>query len=383
MKPHFYTLVIYFLLFSCSHTNEMDRLNDSIIENYDQLQSSTIELMKEGNQSLNEMVFEKKMYRKSNWHPLVWQKYNVTFEQAEKIDKATLELIQQIEKIKYKLLEGEGENLNRITTEKINPSKIETIIPLNLRKIQHKNSTNAVNKILISENEGQLSVTSNKLWKALAKYRKKIITDLACYEYGPEKYLLKYTNFTNYKSKKELGKKISLWLSSSKINRDDEQVIKDIYLILDFSKINNQHWINYTFKDIPITQAITNLTLLENKILLARNNAFKHLNIRLYHCCFRFTKLIPITSGPSLINQGEDFEIKVMFAAYDEDEVPKVEVFNENSSVVENSGFSIVKVRKIEKSGIQTIKGKIYVQNNSGEITPTDWEWKVNVIPRK
>lgn len=391
-KLKFSLFIIFFsnyILFSCSESEEIVRINETLIENFDQFQQTTFAEKYKGDQAINEIHYENKNYSRNGYHQMVIEKYNVAYDQAKKIDKSSKEIIQLIEGIKLQLLESEDEDITTISKEKsiilekFNRSNIETIIPLNLRNVKNKNSSEAVNEILISTTENKHSVTGKKLWNALLNYRKRIVTDLACYQYGPEKYYLSFKDFNSNESKKKISKKIELWLKNSKINRDDEQVIKDIYTSLLFSSINNENWIDYSFKDVPITQAITNLTLLETKILIARNNAFEHLNIRLFHCCYKFTNIAPITSGPSLIKQGDDVEIKVMFAAYDEDEVPKVEVYNKNSSVKENFGYSIVKVRNVEKSGIQIIKGKIYVQNNSGEIKTKDWEWKVNVIPRK
>lgn len=391
-KLKFSLFIIFFsnyILFSCSESEEIVRINETLIENFDQIQQTTFAEKYRGDQAINEIHYENKNYSRNGYHQMVIDKYNVTYDQAKKIDKSSKEIIQLIEGIKLQLLESEDEDITTISKEKsiilekFNRSNFETIIPLNLRNVKNKNSSEAVNEILISTTENKHSVTGKKLWNALLNYRKRIVTDLACYQYGPEKYYLSFKDFNSNESKKKISKKIELWLKNSKINRDDEQVIKDIYTSLLFSSINNENWIDYSFKDVPITQAITNLTLLETKILQARNIALLHLIYRNGHCCYSFSEIKPLLTGPSVIQQGEKLELKVLVAAYDENRIPEIETNQPNSSVYENYGYSIVTVNKLDKLGSQTIKGKISTKNNSGITITKDWEWRVNVIPRK
>lgn len=233
-----------------------------------------------------------------------------------------------------------------------------------------------------------------ELWKKLNNYRSKLVELTTTYQmpgsdkkfgFVPEQ----YNDYTNYD---QLVKKVNQILDKAtkdgKLNdKEDKKAIFDIYTRLskpERSTVHDQedvHWIGMTFDHAPLVAGIASLSSLQQDILSARKIALDNYASKVSIGEFTFNSIQPLVYGAPVVNEGDSVELKVMMAAFDSENQPRVTVTEgaENAEIKETGkGYSVVKV-KAGSSQID-LKGKVAIKNKSGIWKEDDWNQTIMVM---
>lgn len=264
---------------------------------------------------------------------------SIFLNQMERIDKESYKIIDEMDQLKLSLLKVANENTNlpqRDKKEKIVMWKSsikhfgDQLMRLNLKVVKDKMNVDVVDDVLFNRSEGLRLWTNYKtfvvnLLEAIATYKARIQT----FSFKPKQ---------NYKGKtfESQLKNFETDLQHSKVNlSDDEAVLTALFAnLFKPEKVITEEggqltWMEYTFKNKTIIEAISELTSLQNDILKARSSALLHIKSRMTFCGnYSFNKFLPVVTGVSNAKVGEEVEIKVRMVAYDTFENPTVTVSN-------------------------------------------------------
>ena len=116
---------------------------------------------------------------------------------------------------------------------------------------------------------------------------------------------------------------------------------------------------------------------MQKDILAARANALTLIRSRVSGQDYSFNQIIPLAYGAEVVNEGDEFEVKVMMVAYDSDKQPEVTLDGESVTHVKD-GQGIV---KLTAGGSQMdLKGTITIQDKAGLKKTLPWEKTVHVM---
>ena len=279
-------------------------------------------------------------------NPVQSEKAKFLLTAVDKVDKLTSERIQLIDKIKLKILEECGEDIQSVGTkesilmeQKTNKSNQLKPIRMNLENVSGKDKYDESIRIMIGEEITNPKGEGLELWNSLIDYRKELTELVASSQLGAgdapsfnKDYYFKAPEINKFGDQKELKKMIQESMNSSNVHPDDQSMIAEIYSSLTKEKrstvngIKDVHWIGKTFDHAPTVAALASLSSLQKDILAARADALTILRSRVAGSEFSFNTIIPLARGPEVVNQGEDFQLEVMMAVYDKDKQPEVTI---------------------------------------------------------
>ena len=119
------------------------------------------------------------------------------------------------------------------------------------------------------------------------------------------------------------------------------------------------------------------LCVQESRVLEARKMAFALLSSRISSSGFSFNEIVPLAYGPTNIKKGESFELKVLMAAFDSNNNPKISC-DQGGVVSINEGVGSIQL-KADKT--TTYSGTIKLRSKSGVWHTKDWAVTVYVQP--
>lgn len=308
---------------------------------------------------------------------------SIFLDQMERIDKESYKIIDEIDHLKLEFLKVAKENVS-VSSDNIvmNNSNMKhfgnDIMHLNLNAIKDKMNVNAVEVVLFDHSKGL------KLWENYKIFSANLLENLATYKTRYQKFSFKPKQSYKAETIENQRKKFEVELKHSKVNLNDDAIILtqlfDELLkpeILTTEDKTDLKWIEFTFKNKTIIEAISELTSLQNDILKARSIALMHIKSRMTFCgYYSFNKFLPVIEGLSNAKIGEEVEIKVRMAAYDTYENPMITVSNPGTAVFFRGDGSASLVFKAKK-GVNRLNGTIMIKKKTGEISSRPWEWEV------
>jgi gliding motility-associated protein GldM len=179
----------------------------------------------------------------------------------------------------------------------------------------------------------------------------------------------------------------------SKTYLDDRGIVKQIYSQLtkvEYADVHqgetkNIHWVGRSFDHAPIVAALATLSSIEQELRTAEAMALKHLRTKIGSSEYSFNKIQPLAfAGSNYFNQGDSIELKVMMAAYDEYQSPRVTWTNDSTkeaqelNVQYRDGKGYIKV-KADGAGVKQLSGKIAIKKKNGTETVQPWSFNYEV----
>ncbi len=325
------------------------------------------------------------------------EKLQYVLRQMEQIDQETEAVIQFIDGIKLDILKQAGEN-TAVYKNNDNASilwkKQEGVLPARMHcmAIQAKDQYDIPMQVLgISESIKDPKGKGLELWKKFNGFRSKIVELTGSYQLGGSVFSVKTEEINSYTDNADLDQKVSTMLRKSEKTanlRDDEQVLKDLYMMLtknEKNEVHDQkgvHWIGMTFDHSPLVAAIASLSSLQQDILSARALALNHWKGKVTVGEYSFNKITALAYGQPIANTGDSVYLKVMVVAYDSDNQPMVKIVegpSDASISYPQNGQGIIGF-KVGGGNEQILKGTVAIKNKSGIEKIEPWEYKVMVM---
>ena len=297
-------------------------------------------------------------------------------DKINEIDTLTAKIIYSIDQLKVSLLKAAGENYSLGKEALVLPNSFD------FSTLKNASNTSIPTELLLN------SHSSNQIGKELFNSFKRYRNELVKIVGRTETQKVHVIDITNYKNIADLQEKVKTQIGSKVPNfMEDQQAIIDLYVNLTLPNHLNQNgeqipWAEATFQHSSLIGAITQLTILQNKILAARAYALAHITSIGCFADYGFTEIIPFAQGPSLIHEGETAEITVGIAAFDSYNQPEVTLQSIDGEVLKpENGTGKVVIKP--KQGLQKIKGTVSIKNKSGVKKTENWEWDIQVLPKK
>jgi len=159
---------------------------------------------------------------------------------------------------------------------------------------------------------------------------------------------------------------IDLYVGLTKLEKNEVHDMKDV------------HWIGMTFDHAPLVAGIAALSSLQQDILAARALAMAHYKSKVSTGEYSFNKIVPLAYGPVVANSNEEIELKVMMAAFDSDNQPKVTA-NTGTITYPGNGTGVVKINT--GGSTMELSGTVSIKNKSG--VPKTEEWNHTIVIMK
>ena len=320
-------------------------------------------------------------------------------EVVDRIDKMTSNRIKLIDDIKLEILDQCGEDIKAtgaqaIITEPYNRKDPCKPTRMNLEHVSGKDKYDDPMRILLGDQTDIKKPTGRgmDIWKSLLLFRKeiteiiastRIITDKSESLKFDKQFFFKAPTINEFKNPSDLDTKIRKSIKSSKVHEEDKEIIREIYRSLskeEFSTVHDVprvHWIGKTFDHSPSVAALASLSSLQKDILAARAMAISHIRRRVGGGDYSFNTILPVAYGPEVVNQGDEFTLSVLMAAFDTDKQPRVTVNGENvTDVRDGRGF----IKMTGTSGQMELKGTVAIQNKQGVWHEKEWTKKITVM---
>ncbi|MBI1837895.1 MAG: hypothetical protein HYR91_11590 [Flavobacteriia bacterium] len=320
-------------------------------------------------------------------------KYYLTI--AEKINQLSAARIKEIDQIKIDCMKEMSEIVTpkdkdelSIVWKDYDAKDPNRPAKLHLMAVQAKDGYDVPMHHIIGQDLAPVTGVGKQLWENYNQYRLDICATLGTYQApGGKPYTFKAEGINKFKDNIELDKMVETMMAkNTKYNaQDDKEVLKEIYLKLTKQEFiehegTEMHWIAKTFDHSPIVAAIASLTALQQEVLAARATALQHLKGKVSTGEYSFNKVMALAYGPASANQGDEFEVKVMMAAYDSDNQP---VVTTSTGTVDKAnskdGYGLIKAKGTSGPEM-TLKGTVSIKKKSGEMKKEPWELKVVVM---
>lgn len=313
--------------------------------------------------------------------------------QMDKIDKETIDMIEFIDKLKVEILDMAGENtaaykdkdhLNILwkKSDKAKPSRMWLAAVQGMDKYDEP-----MHVMGIAEDIKNPTGNGAELWKKLNAYRSKIVELAGSYKMpgSEQSFSISAKQINDFESNAKLVEEVTKMVKGSKANlKEDQQVLIDLYVgltKLEKNAVHDQegvHWIGMTFDHAPLVAGIAALSSLQQDILSARALAMAHYKSKVSTGEYSFNKIVPLAYGPVVANGGEEIELRVMMAAFDSDNQPKV-TSNTGSITYPGNGTGVVKVST--GGSTMELSGTVSIKNKSG--VPKTEKWNHTIIIMK
>jgi hypothetical protein len=369
MKVITYAL-LFFILSGCNSAKDSATIQTSI-DSEAQLQKMNVTLYYNGERySIN--IREDYCTTPKNEESKVFRRFLLSiWNQMNEIDTLTADMIQSIDQMKVSLLKSAGKNYTIPSQHSVLPNDFDF---------------SNITTILDTETDFDLFNRSGKLdlFNQIKAYRKEMVKIVSRFESRQ----VAVSDINDYKDEVHLRQKVDTQISSKVPNpMEDRQAVTDLYTLLTLPRhfIRNGEkisWKQAVFQHSNLIGALTQLTILQNKILNARSFALAHISSRYNSCGYSFDKIIPFSNGPSLIHEGESTEITIGMVAFDSYNQPEVVIQSGGGKVLKPQN-GICKVWVKPKKGLQIIKGSVSIRDKSGVKKTEYWEHHIQVLPKK
>ncbi len=313
--------------------------------------------------------------------------------QMDKIDKETIGMIEFIDKLKIEILNTAGENTSAYKdkeptnilwkkSDKAKPARMW------LAAVQGMDKYDEPMQVMgIADDIKNPTGNGIELWKKLNDFRSKIVELAGSYKMpGSDKsFSISTKPINNFESNAKLVDEVTKMVKGSKANlKEDQLVLIDLYVGLtkleknEVHDMKDVHWIGMTFDHAPLVAGIAALSSLQQDILAARALAMAHYKSKVSTGEYSFNKIVPLAYGPVVANSNEEIELKVMMAAFDSDNQPKVTA-NTGTITYPGNGTGVVKINT--GGSTMELSGTVSIKNKSG--VPKTEEWNHTIVIMK
>lgn len=313
--------------------------------------------------------------------------------QMDKIDKETIDMIEFIDKLKIEILNTAGENTSAYKdkehtnilwkkSDKAKPARMW------LAAVQGMDKYDEPMQVMgIADDIKNPTGNGIELWKKLNDFRSKIVELAGSYKMpGSDKsFSISTKPINNFESNAKLVDEVTKMVKGSKANlKEDQLVLIDLYVGLtkleknEVHDMKDVHWIGMTFDHAPLVAGIAALSSLQQDILAARALAMAHYKSKVSTGEYSFNKIVPLAYGPVVANSNEEIELKVMMAAFDSDNQPKVTA-NTGTITYPGNGTGVVKINT--GGSTMELSGTVSIKNKSG--VPKTEEWNHTIVIMK
>ena len=375
--------MMYLVLTALLALNVSKAILDAFVAIEENTQKAALTNYERGKNAKDQIVAEK-AGDASNIEKLKKIDYCLTI--IDKIDKSTESMIKEIDAIKLDILTKSGEEVTKTVMndkEVIYWKKGEKCIParLNLMAVNGKDQYDVPMHEIIGEDLKTPTGSGLKLWNNYNKFRLDITGLMSTWEFGGQKFGFKPKAINKFKDNADLTKQIDAMFAKAgaSVNKDDKEAIAQVYAELtknervDSGEETGLHWIGKTFDHSPIVAAIASLTAMQQEVLGARASAIALVKSKVSTGEYSFNKIMALAYGPVSVNANEDFEVKVMMAAYDSDNNPEVPGASEIKD-----GVAIVKGKG---SGSEVnMSGTVSIRKKDGSKKTENWSTTVRVM---
>ncbi|MFN6075273.1 MAG: hypothetical protein ACK476_12565 [Fluviicola sp.] len=307
---------------------------------------------------------------------------------ADQIDKLTAQEIKRIDDAKMELLKycneevsimknGDGETILWEKTDGCKPAI------LHLMAVNNKEEYDKPMELLIGAgaeiNAPKKDALGMKIFEGIAKYRCDLVNLLGTWDNGEKKYTVKTKPLNDFKDQADLSKKLDKMFKSFTVNGDEEAQLKKLYSDLSLAEkvtageTENAHWVGKTFDHSPLVAALASMTSLQQSILAARADAIGLLKERAGTGEYSFNKVMALAYGPSSVNQNEEYEVKVLMAAYDTDNNPIVPGAAETKD-------GVAYMRGKGSGSEVNLSGTVSIRKKDGSMKTQPWQTKIVVM---
>lgn len=388
--------MMYLVLTALLALNVSKSILDAFVAIEENIQKSNIAHLDRGDGFKKDVSEELSTTKNDAENAVKRAKLQKILKQMAEVDGITEKLIQDIDKIKFKILEDSGENVKDVKDndeltiiwrkgEKYTPAR------MNLMAVQAKDQYDIPMHEIIGEDIKNPTASGKKLWADFNQYRADLVKIVGTYD----KFSITPKAINTFSSNVDLAKQVEKMILSSKANLqrddkgkviglgDDGQTLKDIYINLtksERSKVNDMegvHWIGATFDHSPLVAAVASLSSMQQDILSARAMAMAHLKAKVSTGEFSFNKIVGLAFGQSFANTGDEVDVNVMMAAFDSDNQPTI-TYGGNS-FKGTKGVGIVKAR-VSGGDEMVLTGKVAIKNKSGATKEDTWTHTIKIV---
>lgn len=381
--------LMYLVLMALLALNVTKSVLDAFVAIEDNIQKACVKQLDRGDGYIAELKEE----LSDRTNPVKVQKVQAILGTIQQIDQLTAQQINTIDALKIELLKKSGENIELIKMDdKISIiwqpySKKDPIRParLNLSAVEAKDQYDIPMHEIIGEELSNVTGAGKTVWKNYNSFRNQLCTLVGSYQNGDKKYQFIPKAINTFKDNKDLNIQVDALLNSQPINKnEDYEILKQLYTELtknEFIQDEEEgkiHWIAKTFNHSPLVAAIASLSSLEQEILTARASAIGHLKGKVSAGEYSFNKVTALAYAPPAVKEGDDFEVRVMMAAYDSDNQPIV-TYNQQAVKEVKDGYGLIKL-KAGKSKEMNLSGTVAIRKKTGEMKQENWSTKVQVL---
>ncbi len=379
---HLFYIISFFAAISCSSNKEKE--NEQLFNTSAEMYNHFMECNLASNQYSNEVLAKIKSELITSRSPelvLRRTKLQSLLIRMENIDKETKKMLLQIENYKFDLLKNAKENITvnsngNFLLEKDN-RKLGGFLEMDALQIKNKGNVEVAKTYFTSGNLPNKQ--GNELWKSMLHFRKEVVRIAATYSIRERSFSINPKKINEYSSKKDLQRKVSQLFENSNINlMEDKTFLEELYIECTFlsKEKDGNHWIVSKFKETSLINALNQLTILERKIINAKNLAFALIDSKFNNCGFAFSIPSAIVFGPETSEAGKSIQLHTIYAALDFDNQPIVKCDNPNATIIVQDGVGRINVTP--NVGQNIYKGTIALKNQSGVLVEKPWQFVVN-----
>ena len=389
--------MMYLVLTALLALNVSKSILDAFVAIEENMQQANLTELARGNDKKANL--EEVAEDKSN--PGAQEKAKLLLQAVEKIDKLTAKQIQDIDALKFEILETSGEDMKSVGTKEsivtmaYNPKMPLKPTRMNLEHVQAKDQYDVPMAIMIGVDTDVKKPTGKgmELWNSLKKFRNELVEAVAGSQVASDtsgkasiqtKFKYKAPDIKEFEDDTKLAELLRADIKKQgTVNQDDVNEIIEIYRGMtkreysEVHEIKDVHWIGKTFDHSPSVAAIASLTSLQKDVLAARARAVAVIRARVGGGEYSFNKVMELAYGPEVVNAGEEFEVQVLMAAFDTDKQPEV-TYNGNkiTNVRDGKGYVTVKAG----SGTMELSGTVAIRKKNGDLTKRNWKKTVTVM---
>lgn len=386
--------MMYLVLTALLALNVSKSILDAFVAIEENTQKSNIAQYDRGNGFVSDVVEEINTTPNNAENKIKLEKLALIKGKMDKVDELTGKMIKEIDEIKLDIMKKSGEDLTKtvenneevILWKKYDPKNPCLPTRMHLMAVQAKDQYDVPMHEIIGEDIKRPSPShaGMKLWNNFNKYRSDLVETVGSYKLGEgQGFTVKTKAINAYKTNNDLTKQVQDMIAKSGANvKEDAQVLQDMYINLtkpERLKVHDQdgvHWIGATFDHSPLVAAVASLSSMQQDILAARAMAMAHLKSKVTTGEYSFNKIVGLAYGPAIANSGDEVEIKVMMAAFDSDNQPKVT--GPGAINVEN-GQGTIKV-KVSGGAEMNLSGTVAIKNKSGVEKKEPWAHKIKIM---
>jgi len=336
----------------------------------------------------------------------------------EKIDKATAEKIELIDRVKLLIFQACGEDLSPTAEKPIcikdraewkfdfsnlekpgltkNSEPIKPI-KMNLFNVAKKDAYDEQMLIMgINENitAPNKAAPGFAVWPAMEKFRTEIcnliVEASSAIDEDGKKFVFKDPKIKKFKDLADLDNQLKRALDASDIKQDDKGIIANLYKGLTKNEMQadpyeeglTRHWIGGTFDHAPAVAAIAALSSLQSEVLTARADAMAYLASKVGGGNYAFNKVRSLAIAAPSVSGGATDTLVVMMAAFDSEKQPIVIPDAGKGTVVETKGGQAYIEYTAPSVGEMELTGTISIKDKFGNLKPANYSTVVKVVEK-